>query len=95
MLAKHPWAIGIKARTSPGPATLGHLDSVIGCLTAAGFSMPMTGHALSILDSDAGGEPEPPPSSRGCGHASTVPRGTIHSDRKRGSTAATRSKSLS
>jgi AcrR family transcriptional regulator len=51
VLAKHPWAIGIKARTSPGPATLGHLDSVIGCLTAAGFSMPMTGHALSILDS--------------------------------------------
>jgi AcrR family transcriptional regulator len=51
VLAKHPWAIGIKARTSPGPATLGHLDSVIGCLTAAGFSMPMTGHALSLLDS--------------------------------------------
>jgi AcrR family transcriptional regulator len=51
VLARHPWAISIKARTSPGPATLGHLDSVIGCLTAAGFSMPMTGHAMSILDS--------------------------------------------
>lgn len=51
VLAQHPWAISIKARTSPGPATLGHLDSVIGCLTAAGFSMPLTGHALSILDS--------------------------------------------
>jgi len=51
VLARHPWAIGIEARTSPGPATLGHLDSVIGCLTAAGFSMPLTGHAISILDS--------------------------------------------
>jgi len=51
VLARHPWAISIKARTSPGPATLGHLDAVIGCLTAAGFSMPMTGHAMSILDS--------------------------------------------
>lgn len=51
VLAQHPWAISIKARTSPGPATLGHLDSVIGCLDAAGFSMPMIGHAMSILDS--------------------------------------------
>jgi len=51
VLARHPWAISIKARTSPGHATLAHLDSVIGCLTAAGFSMPMTGHAMSILDS--------------------------------------------
>jgi len=51
VLALHPWAISIKARTSPGPATLGHLDSVIGCLTAAGFSMPLIGHALSMLDS--------------------------------------------
>ncbi|MBX3099467.1 MAG: TetR/AcrR family transcriptional regulator [Salinibacterium sp.] len=51
VLAQHPWAISIKARTSPGPATLGHLDSVIGCFTTAGFSMPLTGHAISILDS--------------------------------------------
>lgn len=49
--ARHPWALSIKARTSPGPATLGHLDSVIGCFTAAGFSMPLTGHAISLLDS--------------------------------------------
>ncbi len=51
VLSRHPWAIAIKARTSPGPATLAHLDAVIGCLRAAGFSMPMTGHAMSILDS--------------------------------------------
>ena len=46
VLARHPWAISIKARTSPGPATLSHLDSTIGCLIAAGFMMPMVGHAL-------------------------------------------------
>jgi AcrR family transcriptional regulator len=51
VLARHPWATSIKARTSPGPATLGHLDSVIGCLRAAGFSMPVVGHAMSLLDS--------------------------------------------
>lgn len=51
VLARHPWAISIKARTSPGPATLSHLDSTIGCLIAAGFMMPMVGHALSVLDS--------------------------------------------
>ena len=53
VFAQHPWAISIKALTSPGHATLGHLDSAIGCLTAAGFSMPMTGHAMSILDSSS------------------------------------------
>jgi AcrR family transcriptional regulator len=51
VLARHPWAITIKARTSPGAATLGHLDAVIGCLRAAQFSMALTGHAMSLLDS--------------------------------------------
>lgn len=51
ILARHPWAISLKSRTSPGRATLGHLDSVIGCLGAAGFSMPMIGHSMSVLDS--------------------------------------------
>jgi len=51
VLARHPWALSIASRTSPGPATLGHLDSVIGCLRAAGFSMPLVGHAMSLLDS--------------------------------------------
>lgn len=51
VLAQHPWAISIKARTSPGHETLAHLNAVIGCLAAAGFSMPLIGHAMSILDS--------------------------------------------
>ena len=51
VLARHPWAISLDARTSPGPATLGHLDATIGVLRAAGFSMPLVGHAMSLLDS--------------------------------------------
>jgi len=49
--ARHSWALEIGARTSPGSATLRHLDAAIGCLRAAEFSMVMIGHALSVLDS--------------------------------------------
>lgn len=51
VLARHPWAISLDARSSPGSATLGHLDATIGVLRAAGFSMPLVGHAMSLLDS--------------------------------------------
>ncbi len=52
VLARHPWAISIlDSRTSPGPATLRHLDVVIAFLRGAGFSVPMAAHALSLLDS--------------------------------------------
>ncbi len=51
-LARHQWAIGLmESRTSPGPATLRHHDAVLGCLRKAGFSLEMTGHAYSLLDS--------------------------------------------
>jgi AcrR family transcriptional regulator len=51
-LRRHRWAIGLlESRTSPGPATLRHHDAVLGCLRAAGFSMEMTAHAYSLLDS--------------------------------------------
>lgn len=50
-LACHRWAIDVKARRSPGPATLAHVDAAVGCLLTAGFSMPMAGHALSVIDS--------------------------------------------
>jgi len=50
VLGQHPWAISlIDSRTTP--ATLKHHDAMIGCLTAAGFTMPMVGHALSLVDS--------------------------------------------
>jgi AcrR family transcriptional regulator len=49
---RHPWAIGlVESRTAPGPATLRHHDAVIGCLRRAGFSIELTAHAYSLLDS--------------------------------------------
>jgi hypothetical protein len=51
-LGRHPWAITLMStRTSPGPATLRHHDAVIGSLRTAGFSVTMTAHAFSPLDS--------------------------------------------
>lgn len=52
VLGRHPWAIGLlDSRTSPGPATLRHLDAVIGTLRHAGFSVEMAAHAFTLLDS--------------------------------------------
>jgi len=51
-LTRHRWAIGLmESRTSPGPATLRHHDAVLGCLRHAGFSVELTAHAYSLLDS--------------------------------------------
>src|SRR6516225_7609845 len=51
-LRRHPWAIGLmESRTSPGPATLRHHDAVLGCLRRGGFSLELTAHAYSLLDS--------------------------------------------
>ncbi len=52
VLTRHPWAISImQSRRSPGPSTLGHLDAVLGACRAAGFSIEMTAHAVSAIDS--------------------------------------------
>src|SRR6516164_10369153 len=52
VLRRHPWAIGLmESRTSPGPATLRHHDAVLGYLRQAGFSIELTAHAYSLLDS--------------------------------------------
>jgi AcrR family transcriptional regulator len=52
VLARRPWAIPLmESRTTPGPATLRQHDSVIGTLRRAGFSIQMTAHAYSLLDS--------------------------------------------
>jgi AcrR family transcriptional regulator len=51
-LTRHRWAIGLmESRTTPGPATLRHHDTVIGTLRAAGFSVALTAHAFSAMDS--------------------------------------------
>lgn len=50
-LLRHPWALGLLSTpTSPGPATLTRHDAVIGTLRAAGFSIPLTAHALAAFD---------------------------------------------
>jgi len=52
VLGRHRWAIGLmESRRSPGPATLRHHDAVLGCLRGAGFSIELTAHAYSLLDS--------------------------------------------
>ncbi len=51
VLAAHPWAIPLmETRTVPGPATLRHHDAVLGALRGSGFSVPMTAHAIALLD---------------------------------------------
>jgi AcrR family transcriptional regulator len=51
-LERHRWAIGLmESRTHPGPANLGHHESVLRCLREAGFSVAMAAHAYSALDS--------------------------------------------
>jgi hypothetical protein len=41
----------MQSRTNPGPATLRHHDAVIGSLRQAGFTVAMTAHAFSLIDS--------------------------------------------
>ena len=51
-LVRHPWAIGLmESRTTPRPATLRQHNAMLGVLTAAGFSLPMTATAYAMLDS--------------------------------------------
>ncbi len=52
VLGRHPWATAlVSSRTSPGPATLGHHDAVLGALRRAGFSVALAAHAFSAMDS--------------------------------------------
>lgn len=51
-LLRHPWALLILgSRSSPGPATLRHHDAVLGRCRAAGFSVEMSAHSFSLIDS--------------------------------------------
>ena len=50
-LLRHPWAVGeMEGRTNHGPSNMKVHDAVLGCLRAAGFSIEMTVHAMSIQD---------------------------------------------
>ncbi len=52
VLLRHPWACGLlMSPSSPSPARLRWMNSVLGRLRAAGFSPEMTHHAYHALDS--------------------------------------------
>ncbi len=52
VLNRHPWAPPLmESRQTPGPATLGHHDAVIGCLRRGGLSYELTAHAYAVIDS--------------------------------------------
>jgi AcrR family transcriptional regulator len=51
-LARHPWAIGLmESRRHAGPMNLSHHEAVLRCLRESGFSVELTAHAYSALDS--------------------------------------------
>lgn len=49
-LVRHPWSISLLESRRAGPANMRHHDQVLGCLRAAGFSLPMTAHAYALMD---------------------------------------------
>jgi AcrR family transcriptional regulator len=50
--SRHCWAGAlIDSRVRSGPARLRYLDSVLGCLRGAGFSLELAARAFSLLDS--------------------------------------------
>ncbi|MGP4111079.1 TetR/AcrR family transcriptional regulator C-terminal domain-containing protein [Streptomyces sp. 4N509B] len=56
MLLRHPWAAQviesrIKARTTPTPAVMEYLDSMIGIFRAGGFSIDLVHHAMHVMGS--------------------------------------------
>jgi len=52
VLLRHPWAPPLmESRTTPGPATLLHHDTVLGCLLGGGLSFELVAHAGAVLDS--------------------------------------------
>ncbi|MDH4111711.1 MAG: TetR/AcrR family transcriptional regulator [Actinomycetota bacterium] len=51
VLSRHSWAIGLlEARGSTGPSALRYLDTILGNLRSAGFSIEHAAHAFWLLD---------------------------------------------
>lgn len=76
VLLRHPWASGVietraKARSTPTPALMDYLNSMIGIFRAGGFSIDLVHHAMHVMGSrllgfsqelfedKPGGEPDP------------------------------------
>lgn len=52
VMARHPWTAElVKGRPQPTPGGLRHLDTVLGILREAGFSVDQTHHAIHVLGS--------------------------------------------
>ena len=52
VFTRHSWAIGLlETRRSIGPIVLGYLNSILGNLRSAGFSIEKATHAFWLLDS--------------------------------------------
>ncbi len=52
VLLRHPWAtMPIVSRVNVGQAMLRYIDTTLGCLHAAGFSLEMADHAWNAIDS--------------------------------------------
>lgn len=51
-MLRHPWTATVrKTRTTPTPAELRHLDTLLGILRDAGFDVELTHHAIHVLGS--------------------------------------------
>jgi AcrR family transcriptional regulator len=51
-MLRHPWsAVVLGSRVQPGPATLAHVDRVLGILRSGGVSLELAHHALHVLGS--------------------------------------------
>ncbi|TGN18051.1 TetR/AcrR family transcriptional regulator C-terminal domain-containing protein [Leptospira idonii] len=52
VLLQHPWVtLLIVSRVNVGSAMLTYFDASLGCLAAAGFSLPLADHAINAIDS--------------------------------------------
>lgn len=52
VLAAHPWALGLmESRGTPGPSMPTHHNAVLGALRSGGFSVAMSAHAFTLIDS--------------------------------------------
>jgi AcrR family transcriptional regulator len=52
VLLRHPWAARvIESRTTPSPAILDYMDSMIGLFRTGGFSMDLTHHVMHAMGS--------------------------------------------
>ena len=51
-MLRHPWAAGVlESRATPGPATMAHMETVLGILRDGSYSIDLAHHVLHVLGS--------------------------------------------